>query len=315
MESFPEDWVLQHLQGPLVFRGVDYISCRTIQEDNNDGEETEKEFFQCLLCATTKGELKSPQSSLEHCRGRRHQRNYGFLGRQQMAWLEDQLAPTASSFGDDNSNNNTDDQDVLEYFMPFRRWHFGKWEVGLSCQLCGTAAFPNRFAIVEHCESSRRHMVLRNRTLYSDDSYHPEISETTNILERIQQLPRQYYGWHVERTLLRYLAAKEASMASLTSRRYAWYQVWKTLETFELRYRMSLLECAIWKQHMLQYDYSETSFRSLSELEESFTTTSHKRDYQLYRVERRKTSQATGIILGVIPFLKEEPKITRSTKV
>lgn len=301
---------MQHLQGPLAFRGVDFISSRTIQNDN----EEEKEVFQCWLCAT-KGELKSPKSCLEHCRGRRHQRNYAFLQRQQLAWVEEQLVPAHFDNNDHDRTtniNNRDDEDVLGYFMPFRRWHFGKWEVGLSCQLCGTAAFPSRFAIVEHCESSRRHIVLRNQTLYSN-LYHPEINETTNILERIQKLPRQYYGWHLELALLRYLAAKEASMASLTSRRYAWFQVWKILETFELRYQMSLLECAIWKHHMLQYD-PETRFRSLSDLEDFLSEGHHEKvEYQLYREERRKTSQATAIILGVITFLKEEPRITRPT--
>jgi hypothetical protein len=36
----------------------------------------------------------------------------------------------------------------------------------------------------------------------------------------------------------------------------------------------------------------------------------HGLDYQLYRQERRKTSQATAVILGVIPFLKEETRVT-----
>jgi len=304
MESFPTDWVTQLLEGPLTFRGVDYFASHN--EVSESGKETE--LFQCLLC-NSKGYIKSPQSCLEHCRGRRHQRQYQFLVQQQQAWLEDQLVP--DSFGDgDNGDHNAsipmDEEDVLGYFMPFRRWHFGKWEVGLSCQLCGTAAFPNRHAIVEHCQSSRRHIVLRNRTLYSS-RYHPEITEHTDLLERLERLPYQYYGWNVQRMLLRYLAAKEVSMASLTSRRYAWYQVWKMLEMYELRYRMSILECAIWKHDMLEYD-QDTTFSTLGELEECMRT--YGLDYQLYRQERRKTSQATAVILGVIPFLKEETRVT-----
>lgn len=294
---------MQLLEGPLAFREVDYFACRSVL--SQDGEE--KEVFQCLLC-DTKGELKSPQSCLEHCRGRRHQRQYSFLVRQQHAWLEEQDVPNTFDGENRGDYDTTENEDVLGYFMPFRRWHFGKWEVGLSCQLCGTAAFPNRHAIVEHCQSSRRHIVLRNRTLYSG-RYHPEITETTNILERINRLPRQYYGWHMERALLRYLAAKETSMACLTSRRHAWYQVWKTLELYELRYRMSVLECAVWKQNMLEYD-TIRRFPSLAELEEFIQ--GQGMDYKRYRHERRKTSQATAIILAVIPFLKETPRVTRT---
>lgn len=244
-------------------------------------------------------------------RGRRHQRQFGFLLQQQKACLQDQLVPSSFDENVQKTSDYTkmDDEDVLGYFMPFRRWHFGKWEVGLSCQLCGTAAFANRYAILEHCQSSRRHIVLRNRTLYSSN-FHPEINQTTNILERLRALPYQYYGWLVERSLLRYLAAKEASMASLMSRGYAWYQVWKTLETLELRYRMSLLECAIWKRHMLEYGLEDgISFLSLTDLQ-GFCQ-SRGQDYEMYRQERRKTSQATGIIFAVVPFLKTEPRVTQ----
>ena len=159
MERFPDDFVLQHLHGPLTYQDANHFE---VTYDNE-----EKSAYRCLQCPS-KGQLRSPQSCLEHCRGRKHQRNYGFLVRQQEAWVQDQLVPDSfkSQLVHENEEDVTDD--VLDYFMPFRRWHFGKWQVGLSCQLCGTAAFPNRWAIADHCENSRRHILLRNRTLYED---------------------------------------------------------------------------------------------------------------------------------------------------
>lgn len=301
---------MQPLQGPLVFQGVAFITCDTMIVLTQNANTTQR-FYRCWLCGI-KGDIRSEKSCLEHCRGRRHQRQYSFLVRQQTAWLQEQSVPRnflGHQHRRHHDANDDDEEDVLGYFMPFRRWHFGKWEVGLSCQLCGTAAFPNRFAILEHCETSRRHVVLRNRTLYGGN-YHPEITDTTNLLPRIQQLPSRYYRWYMERELLHYIAAKEGSMASFMSRRYAWYQVWKKLETFELRYQMSILECAIWKEHMLEYD-ATIQFTSLVELEEFLRD--QGLDYESYRWERRKTSQAHGIIIGVIPFLQDVPKITKGT--
>ena len=309
MERFPETWFKQPLQGPLVYQGVEYVLCQSTIFPWG----CVSTVYRCLLCET--GCMRSDTSCLEHCRGRRHQRQYSYLVRQQTAWLQEQSVPRTFETHDGRRANEVH-EDVSGYFNPFQTYYpdgVANRKVGISCQLCQTGGtvtdFANRFAVLEHCEISRRHGVLRNRTLYCGN-YHPEITDTTNLLPRIQQLPSHYYRWYMERELLHYIAAKEGSMASFKSRRYAWYQVWKKLETFELRYQMSILECAIWKEHMLEYD-ATIQFTSLVELEEFLRD--QGLDYESYRWERRKTSQAHGIIIGVIPFLQDVPKITKGT--
>lgn len=287
MESFPESWIMSPLDGPSAYENMDYV----LQETPEDAKAP---HLKCLLCDT--GHIKSKKSWNKHCAGRRHQRNYEQLEQQQLAWLQEEQVP--ETFIDPYLDK---DQDIMDYFMPFRRWHFGKWEVGLSCQLCGTAAFPNRRAIIQHCETSRRHGILRSRTLWTN--YHPEIHDNLHFKDRLSNLPPMY-RWHVERSLLHYLASKERAMSSIQSRRYEWYNVWKTLHQYELRFQMSLLECAIWKMNLLDFDET-SSFSSMSDLHDFLDERSI--DKTEYRRARRKTSPSTAMILGVIPFLKTEP--------
>ena len=301
MEQYPDAWIQQPLEGSMAYRNVDYIIVTNDPLYHTD-------YFQCLLCET--GMLKSERTCQDHVQGRRHTKNYQCLWKQQQIWIQE-FMEVPEDFTMPNSESDLhslqkilvhqEDDSIsgLRYVLAFRRWHYNRWKSGWCCQLCGTRELPTRKAVVDHCTISRRHATYRNATMerYHSIEYHW-------LQPKLEQLP-SVYAWHVECAFRRYLAAKESSFAGLASRRYEWYLVCKTLQSYQLRYQMSLLECAIWKQHMLQIN-DDTRFQSLHEVQD-FICASKLRvgSWESYRQSRRVTSGVTVIVHGVLPFLKQ----------
>jgi hypothetical protein len=278
-DPFPESWVSTLLEGSEAFRDVDYFE---------QIEDEEHHKWKCCLCGT--GWLRSTKSCLEHTRGRQHQRRYAALRTQQRIWLQEQSIPDSFTIDDDDTN--------LPYLMPFRRWQFNVgWVRGESCRLCGTGEMSTRLDVVKHFES-KRHVLLRNNNLWE---HHPECQA---IRERVDQLPSPY-RYRMVCALYRYLGVKEASYAALASQKYAFFGAMKTLMWFELRAKLAILECAIWKATMLTSIEQGPPLKTLTELEVSLR--SKGVDVPEFRRECRRASHVNAIIVGVIPFLKEDP--------
>lgn len=276
MERYPESWLWEPLDGPVSFHGVAYFA-----ENNSDSRTT----YACLLCET--GELKSDKSCEEHVRGQKHQKRYTLLNSQQKSFYNEMLLPDDFRFDFDNR---------LPYILPFRRWQYGQWRSGSSCQLCGTAALPTRLAVAQHF-LSKRHQTIRTRTYIE---CHIECQE----LERRVQLLPDIYQWYVQRAMIHYIASKEASFAGLTSHPVAWYQLLRTMETYELRHRLVYLELAIWKQSLLHYDSGKEIFATLEDMQASLQDKT-----KAYKKAKRFTSGVVEIIHGVLPFLRQYPKL------
>jgi hypothetical protein len=279
MERFPEDWLWEPLNGPFSFNWVPYFS---------DYISDSRTTYECLLCET--GGINSEKVCNEHVRGQKHQKRYKLLHAQQKSFYHEMLIPedVRSEFEDTLENS-------LPYILPYRRWQYGQWRAGSSCQLCGTAALPSRLAVAQHF-LSKRHQTIRARTY---QNYHVECQE---LEHRIQMLPSMYQ-WHVQRAMIQYVASKEASFAGLTSHPVAWYQLNRTLETYELRQRLVYLELAIWKHALLLHD-DEHVFASLDGMQSFLQDKT-----EAYKKAKRYTSGVSEIIHGVLPFLRNYPKL------
>jgi hypothetical protein len=279
MERYPEPWLWEPLDGPFAYHSVPYI----VEVDLK---------FQCLLCET--GMINSEKTLQHHVHGRRHQRNYGLLEANRQAWWLDLQVPECVVVED----NFDEDDGTISYIMPFRRWRYNGWRAGMSCQLCGTGDFPTRWAVAMHC-TTKRHCIYRSTTYME---YHVECR---SLQPRLEKLP-QMYEWHVQRALIHYVAAKEASFAGLCSRRYEWYQVLRTLQTYELRAQLVYLELAIWKQSLLRYDAKDQHI-SFGTLNEVYAFLQTPEAVQSYKKTKRVTSGIQEIMQGVIPFLRTIP--------
>lgn len=306
MERFPESWLWEPLDGPLAYEQVPYMSIEDdYRQTDNDGNPTRK-IYQCLLCET--GEMNSETNCKEHVHSYKHQKQYKLLNTQQKCFYQEMKLPDSFRYTlqlqQDGEDSEPPFDNTLSYVLPFRRWQYGRWSAGSSCQLCGTAALPTRMAVVQHFVFSRRHQTIRSKTFRHD---HVEFHR---LEPRIQALC-QLYQWHVERAMIAYVAQKEASHAGLASHPYAWYQLLWTLETYELRARSSQLELAIWKKSLLQYTNDRT-FANLEELLVFFLRpqeeTSRPPIAEYWKV-KRVTSGAMQIILCVLPFLRNYPKV------
>ena len=281
-DRFPESWISTPLEGSEAFHDVYYF----VQDFNTHSG---KPVFKCLLC-DIKGFLKSEVSCLEHARGRKHQRRYASLSRQQQIWLEEQALP--KSFVQAMNAKEQENAD-LSYVMPFRRWQYNRWIRGECCRLCGTGEMSTRFDVVQHF-GSKRHLILRNNSLWE------EHADCQAIRKRVERLPFPYQ-YKMICVLYRYLGTKEASYAALASERCAYFRVMEALAMFELREKLALLECAIWKAAML--DGMGGAYSSLQGLEESMR--SKGIDVLRFRRRSRQASNVTAILVGVIPFLRK----------
>jgi hypothetical protein len=226
MERYPENWFSEPLDGAFAYSGVPYIAIKEaiyISEYNSVA-------CQCLLCDT--GVMSSVKTLQQHVHGDKHQQLYQILKCHRQAWWLDQQVPDDFQYCDY-------DDCIISYIMPFRRW-LGK--AGMSCQLCGTAALPTRWAVAEHCATSKRHTLVRAST-YLD--LHPQCQE---LMQQHQKSLPNTFVWNLERAMIHYVAAKEASFAGLASRSYEWYRLLRLAELLELRsHALLYLELAIWK--------------------------------------------------------------------
>ncbi|CAJ1962060.1 unnamed protein product [Cylindrotheca closterium] len=312
MERFPESWLWEPLDGPFAYEQVPYISIGDdYSQTDIDGNPTRK-VYQCLLCET--GEMNSDVVCKEHIHSSRHQKRYKLLTAHQKSFHQELKLPpnfisnlelpeedTAENHAAQYSEPPFDNS--LSYVLPFRRWQYGRYRFGSSCQLCGTAALPTRLSVVEHF-FSKRHQTIRSKTFRHD---HVEFARLEPRISSLNEL----YQWHVERAMIVYVAQKEASHAGCSSHPYAWYQLLWTLETYELRERMTHLELAIWKKSLLQYE-NDHSFADLEELIVFFLRPQEQTaapPIAEYWKVKRVTSGAMQIILCVLPYLRKYPKL------
>eukprot|EP00980_Cylindrotheca_fusiformis_P021645 scaffold8505_cov130-Cylindrotheca_fusiformis.AAC.11 len=279
MERFPQNWLWEPLDGPYCYRATPFF----LEFTGNS-----RTTYECLLCQT--GEMNSEKVCKGHVRGQKHQRRYKLLSKQQKSFHQELLLPDDLRLHFEETLENN-----LPYILPFRRWQYGRWMAGSSCQLCGTAALPTRLAVAEHF-LSKRHQTIRAKT-YED--YH---DECRSLDHRVQRLP-SFYKWHVERAMIQYVARKEASFAGLTSHPVAWYDLNRTLETYELRECLVYVELAIWKHALL----SLADDRVFATLDDLWLFLQENRES--YKKTKRFTSGVAEIIQGVLPFLRSYPKL------
>jgi hypothetical protein len=161
MERYPEHWLCEPLDGAVAYSGVPYIAIEdTISEYSSNASGVE---CQCFLCDT--GVMSSVKTLQQHVHGAKHQRFYQLLKCQRQAWWLDQQVPDDFQNSYDSYDYDYDDDDgTISYIMPFRRWQRNGWKSGMTCQLCGTAALPTRWAVAEHCATSKRHALIRAST-------------------------------------------------------------------------------------------------------------------------------------------------------
>jgi hypothetical protein len=306
MERYPEDWFWEPLDGAFAYSGVPYITTEESIQVYNISE-YKRITYQCFLCDT--GVMRSVKTLQQHVHGDKHQRLYQILKCQRQAWWLDQQVPDDFEHYDDSDDGST----ILSYIMPFRRWHENQWKAGMSCRLCGTAALPTRWAVAEHCASSKRHALLRASTYLE---LHPECQELMQQQQQQQQYQKHQrllpdtFVWNLERAMIHYVAAKEASFAGLASRSYEWYRLLRLAELLELRsHALLYLELAIWKQSLLRYDDDDdtttTTASSFETLEELYRFLGHQKiQIEPYKDSKRVTCGITEILLGVLPFLR-----------
>lgn len=295
MERYPEAWLWAPLDGPFAFRNVPYIL--KVTHVSKKTSIAVQMRFQCVLCDS--GIINCEKTLQDHVHGKRHQNKYSVLEANRQAWwLDQQVPPNVISSGDDDSWHV--DDDTISYIMPFRRWRYNQWRPGMTCQLCGTGDLPTRLEVARHCMYSKRHAMYRSTTYMT---WHIECQ---SLHVRLVKLP-PIYQWHVEREMIHYVATKERSFAGLASKTFAWYQVLRTLENYELRAQMVYLELAIWKQSMLK-GYSttienESQARKIF-LKEVYVDLGTLEAIQGFKRTIRVTSGIQEIIQGVIPFLR-----------